>query len=248
MLDAGTGLRELGNTLMRDGRDAGIEGDIFISHAHWDHIQGIPFFAPMFHHGNRFTVWGSRALHTSLARVLHDQMSPVVFPVRFEDLSAAIEFREMSEERCAAPGYTVQAFQLRHPGGALGYRFEEDGSPSAAVVYISDNEMGDDSAELGPDWRERFVEFVRGAALLIHDSTYSTDEYVRHRGWGHSTYDEAVTLALDAGVHRLALFHHKPERTDAELDEIVSACRERVRNVGGSLEIIGAAEGLTVEI
>ncbi|HYD53099.1 MAG TPA: MBL fold metallo-hydrolase, partial [Gemmatimonadaceae bacterium] len=142
ILDAGTGLRELGRSLLTGANGAPIEGDIFVTHAHWDHIQGLPFFGPMFHQGNHFTLWGSRSLQTSLARVVRDQMSPVVFPVRFEELSATIDFREMAEERCAGRDYTVQAFQVRHPGGALGYRFHPGAAGGGSFVYISDNELG----------------------------------------------------------------------------------------------------------
>ena len=105
ILDAGTGIRELGRSLMARANGDGVDGDIFLTHAHWDHIQGIPFFAPLFHRGNRFTIWGSRSLQTSIDRVVRDQMSPVVFPVTFEELQARIDFQELAEERRAGRGY-----------------------------------------------------------------------------------------------------------------------------------------------
>ena len=249
ILDAGTGLRELGRDLMERSNGSPIRGDIFVTHAHWDHIQGIPFFAPMFHHGNHFTLWGSKSLHKSLARVVRDQMSPVVFPVRFDDLSATIDFREMSEERCEGRGYAVHGLEVRHPGGALGYRFDAPGSERPEVVYISDNELGDGAVyDTRPDWRERCLAFVRGARLLVHDTTYTADEYARHRGWGHSSYDDAVALALEGGVERLVLFHHKPERADDEIDRRTDECRELVAKRGGKMEIIAAAEGMTIDV
>jgi phosphoribosyl 1,2-cyclic phosphodiesterase len=249
ILDAGTGLRELGRDLMERTNGAPIRGDIFVTHAHWDHIQGIPFFAPMFHHGNHFTLWGSRSLHKSLARVVRDQMSPVVFPVRFDDLSATIDFREMSEERCEGRGYAVHGLEVRHPGGALGYRFDAPGSDRPEVVYISDNELGDGAVyDTRADWRERCLAFVRGARLLVHDTTYTAEEYARHRGWGHSSYDDAVALAIEAGVERLVLFHHKPERADDEIDRRADECRELVAKRGATLEIIAAAEGMTIDV
>jgi phosphoribosyl 1,2-cyclic phosphodiesterase len=248
ILDAGTGLRELGRTLMTNANGSSIQGDIFVTHAHWDHIQGIPFFGPMFHQGNHFTLWGSRSLQTSLARVVRDQMSPVVFPVRFDELSATIDFRELAEERCAGRGYTVQAFQVRHPGGALGYRFET-GATGSSLVYISDNELGEGATyDTRADWRQRCLEFVRGASVLIHDTTYTAEEYERHRGWGHSSYEDALALALDAGVERLVLFHHMPERTDDDLDRLLEACRAEVARRGSPLEVIGAAEGMTLDV
>ena len=249
ILDAGTGLRELGRSLLASANGAPIHGDIFVTHAHWDHIQGIPFFGPMFHEGNHFTVWGSGSLEASLARVLRDQMSPVVFPVRFDELSATIDFRDMAEERSSGQGYSVQAFHVRHPGGALGYRFESSNEGGGSVVYIWDNELGDGAAHgQGSDWRRRCVEFVRRAGVLIHDTTYTAEEYRRHRGWGHSSYEDTLALALEAEVETLVLFHHMPERTDDELDRQIEECRTEVARRGASLKVIGAAEGMTLDV
>src|SRR5215212_8430569 len=119
ILDAGTGIRELGRSLIANANGNGIVADIFLTHAHWDHIQGIPFFAPIFQPGNHFTIWGSKTLETSIDRVIRDQMSPVVFPVSFEALAARIDFCELAEEQHTGNGYAVSAFAVRHPGGAL---------------------------------------------------------------------------------------------------------------------------------
>jgi len=257
ILDAGTGIRELGRALMGgatgngDGRGS-VAADIFLTHAHWDHIQGIPFFAPIFQAGNHFTIWGSKALETSIDRVIRDQMSPVVFPVSFEELSARIDFREIAEERCVGNGYEVTAFAVQHPGGALGYRFaglHDRDSNARSFVYISDNELAaHETYKSRADWRDRLVGFVRGATLLVHDATYTTEEYERHRGWGHSTFEDAVALALDAGVEELVLFHHRPERTDDEVDRCLEAARALVKSRGGTLRVRAAAEGMTLVV
>lgn len=247
ILDAGTGIRELGRSLMTRANGDGVDGDIFLTHAHWDHIQGIPFFAPLFHRGNHFTIWGSRSLQMSIDRVVRDQMSPVVFPVSFEELQARIDFQELAEERRAGNGYEVAAIAVRHPGGALGYRFTESNGTTGGLVYVSDNELSAAARYDSPrEWRARFVEFVRGAAVLVHDTMYRADEYRNFVGWGHSTYEDAVQLALEASVDRLVLFHHHPERTDDEVDQCVASCREMVQARGGRLEIIAAAEGMTL--
>ncbi len=250
ILDAGTGIRELGRHLVAESNGgSGIQADIFLTHAHWDHIQGIPFFAPIFQPGNRFTIWGSKALETSIDRVIRDQMSPVVFPVSFDELASRIDFREIAEERCVEPGYEVTAFAVQHPGGALAYRFSGGKAGDRSFVYVSDNELaGHESYPSRPHWMERMVEFVRGAAVLIHDATYTPEEYERHRGWGHSTYAEAVQLALDAGVEELVLFHHRPERSDDEVDRCVDACRTLVASRGDRLTIVAAAEGMTLTV
>jgi phosphoribosyl 1,2-cyclic phosphodiesterase len=269
ILDAGTGIRELGRSLMRakpapaggrageegvDGRGGGIAGDIFLTHAHWDHIQGIPFFAPIFQAGNRFTIWtgGLQAEAASVDRVIREQMSPVVFPVKFEELNARVAFCQIGTERRSENGYTVKTMGVHHPGGAVGYRLSGDGKAGSgkaeapSFVYISDNELGAHE-RYGTDggWRDELVAFVRGARLLVHDATYTTEEYARHRGWGHSTFDDAVALALDAEVEELVLFHHKPERSDDELDRCVAACWSQVDRRGARLRVTAAAEGMT---
>ncbi|HEY4307041.1 MAG TPA: MBL fold metallo-hydrolase [Gemmatimonadaceae bacterium] len=259
ILDAGTGIRELGRALVAQASTGSgasgepIAADIFLTHAHWDHIQGIPFFAPIFQPGNHFTIWGSKTLETSIDRVIRDQMSPVVFPVSFEELSARIDFREIAEERHVGNGYEVTAFAVQHPGGALGYRFSGR-SPvgkdrGRSFVYISDNELAaHETYKTRADWHDQLVEFVRGAALLIHDATYTSAEYEKHRGWGHSTHEEVVELALHAQVEQLVLFHHRPERSDDDLDQCVAACQALVRSKGGTLTVSAAAEGMTLTV
>jgi phosphoribosyl 1,2-cyclic phosphodiesterase len=249
ILDAGTGIRELGRSLLARAAGAPIEGDIFLTHAHWDHIQGIPFFAPLFRKGNHFTIWGSKSLQTSIDRVVRDQMSPVVFPVTFEELQARIDFQELSEERRAGRGYDVSAIAVRHPGGALGYRFADGNAGGRELVYVSDNELSPRARyDSLPNWRERLVEFARGAAVLVHDAMYTSQEYEAFVGWGHSTYEDAVELALDAGVERLVLFHHRPERTDDEVDRCLEGCRLLVASRGSPLEVVAAAEGMTLVV
>ena len=249
ILDAGTGIRELGRSLLDRSNGVPLSGDIFLTHAHWDHIQGIPFFAPLFRKGNHFTIWGSRSLQTSIDRVVRDQMSPVVFPVSFEELQARIDFQELSEERRSGCGYHVSAMGVRHPGGALAYRFTDREDESRALVYVSDNELNPVALyEDRPDWRRRFVEFTRGAAVLVHDTMYTADEYPSFVGWGHSTDEDAVELAIEAEVERLVLFHHRPERTDDAVDACVERCRALVAARGGRVEVLAAAEGMTLDV
>ena len=249
ILDAGTGIRELGLSLIARANGSGIHADIFLTHAHWDHIQGIPFFAPIFRPGNRFTIWGSTALPRRIDRVIREQMSPVVFPVPFEKLAAQISFSEIAEEQHAGDGYAVTAFAVRHPGGALGYRFSAGDGTGPSFVYISDNELGSaETYQTRSDWDQQIVQFVKGARVLVHDATYTADEYEHHRGWGHSTYEDAVALALAARVEQLVLFHHRPERTDEELDRCVAWCRAFVEERGGALQVVAAAEGMTLTV
>jgi phosphoribosyl 1,2-cyclic phosphodiesterase len=250
ILDAGTGIRELGRSLVERSNGAGIKGDIFLTHAHWDHIQGIPFFAPIFGRGNHFTIWGSQSLEGSVDKVVRDQMSPVVFPVTFEELDATIDFKGLPEGTLTdGNGYQVTALAVQHPGGALGYRLQEAGGRSGALVYVSDNELAPHPRYGGSgDFRDRMVTFARGAAVLVHDTMYTTEEYNHHQGWGHSTYAQVVDLAVDAGVETLVLFHHEPRRTDDQIEQCLAACQQQVQDRGATVRVVAAAEGLTLTL
>lgn len=248
ILDAGTGIRELGRVLAAGSDGRPIAGDVFFSHAHWDHIQGFPFFTPAFQAGNHLRLFGSPVLLRGLEVVLRQQMSPVVFPVAFDDLLARMEFRELAGHRLAEDGMDVRAISVRHPGGALGFRLNPSGEPERAVVFIPDNELdqfGDHAP--GAPTREELVHFARGARLLIHDAMYTGAEYMDHRGWGHSSYRDAVEFAIDAEAETLMLFHHDPDRSDEALDDMLSLCREMVRERNGHVAVVAAAEGLELE-
>ena len=249
ILDAGTGIRELGRSLIDRANGAPIQGDIFLSHGHWDHIQGLPFFAPIFQRGNHFTIWGAQTTEASVERIVRDQMSPVVFPVSFEEIAASIDFRSVLDDPLEGRGYKVSATEVQHPGGAMGYRFTDGNGRGPALVYISDNELGAAEKYDAPGhWRDDLVRFVRDASVLVHDAMYTREEYDHHRGWGHSTYHDVVALALDANVERLVLFHHKPERSDDEVDHRVDECRALVRERGGTMDVIAASEGMTLTV
>jgi phosphoribosyl 1,2-cyclic phosphodiesterase len=242
IFDAGTGIRALGDSLARRPGGGPVSGDIYLSHAHWDHIQGLPFFAPLYERGNRFRIWTDSVAATEIERAVRAQMSAGVFPVRFEELEATMEFRALDGAHSVA-SHTVDTLPVRHPGGALGFRLLAPPHSAPRLVYIPDNELATAAAYDSPaDWRDRLVEFASGASVLVHDATFTAAEYETHRGWGHSSYDDALSLALDARVHRLVLFHHSPERTDDEIDAALAA----LRAAAPGLEIVAATEGMTL--
>ncbi len=248
ILDAGTGIRHLGRSLLERANGKPIVADVLLSHAHWDHIQGLPFFSPLYEAGHEFTIRSAPGALGGIESALRAQMAAAVFPVTFDAFRAQVHFRALNEvER--GDGYALKTVALRHPGGATGYRITDGNAGAPALVYISDNELG--SAEgytSAPGWRDELVSFAREASLLVHDAMYTADEYERHRGWGHSRYEDVVDLALDAGVQRLVLFHHHPERSDIAVSEQVAACQQRARDRGVRLEVLAAAEGTTLTV
>jgi phosphoribosyl 1,2-cyclic phosphodiesterase len=247
ILDAGTGIRALGKALLaRNGPD-GVMADILLSHAHWDHIQGLPYFAPLFLKGNVIRVWGPRQGDVGMQTILRQMMHPAVFPVPLDALAATLEVEHVGTDPIPASGFAVQAMRVRHPAHTVGYRLQQPGGP--VVVYVPDDELGTGGDyEVSADWRRRFLEFVGGADLLIHDSMYTADEIATHRGWGHSSVEEAVALAHEAGVKRLALFHHEPEHGDEQMDGILARTREAAARLAGRLEVIAAAEGAALSL
>lgn len=242
ILDAGTGIRGLGSALMQSVGP--IEADLFLTHFHWDHIQGLPFFAPAGEPSARIRLHAPQQRSSSPAALLIVQMEEAFFPVQFGELRGIEGVLPIDNMPWTDGTVTVDAIKVCHPSETVGYRVREHG---ATLVYIPDNELALWRAGTGAHYRE-LVEFCKGADLLVHDAMYTATEYEGRVGWGHSTFDDAVTLAEDAGVRRLRLFHHAPERSDAELEDLVMTLREELAARGGVIEISAASEGEQVRI
>jgi phosphoribosyl 1,2-cyclic phosphodiesterase len=243
ILDAGTGIRPLGRALTQH-HNGPVAIDLFLSHTHWDHIQGLPFFAPFFQPGNAVHIWGPKQGDVDLRTILRQQMDPVVFPVPIEGLAARLDVDHVDPGRFEIDGFAVRTIRLRHPGNTLGYRLTpSDGEGS--VAYVTDNELGSGGEyDVGPSWRREFLEFLDGVTILIHDAMFTPAELVRHRGWGHSSCSEAVKLAAEAGVRRLVLFHHLPEHDDAAMDLLVGEAQEAAEGTDLAGDVLAATEGM----
>jgi phosphoribosyl 1,2-cyclic phosphodiesterase/CheY-like chemotaxis protein len=242
ILDAGTGLRELGSALLEEFRQRPIAAHIFIGHTHWDHIQGFPFFVPAYVPGNNFTIYSSRGAGKPLERVFRGQMDGDYFPVRMSDMMAHMKFVEL-QEPVTIGEITVRHEYLNHPGMAVGFRIEAFGK---SVVYVSDHECFSRlyGAEAGEREDARIREFCRDADLLIHEAQYTDEEYPKKKGWGHSTFSDAVNTAVQARARRLAIFHHDPAHDDGFMDSVIEQCRKDA----GQVDCFAAKEGESLEI
>lgn len=237
IFDAGSGIRHLGENMVMQGE---VAAELFLSHFHWDHIQGLPFFMPLYSPETRMRVHGARQGESDVQSLIAGQMGPIYFPVPFEELSAELDFRDLDATPVRVGNAEVTPHRVRHPMNTYGFRVQNAG---ATIAYVPDNELVGGTYDMPHGWYESFREFISGVDVLIHDAMFTDEEYRRFAGWGHSTFRDAVRLAEDAGVRKLLLFHHAPERTDAELDEIVERLQNDLARRNSELQLAVAAEG-----
>ena len=238
VLDAGTGVREIAGSLPPTLRRI----DIFLSHLHMDHIQGLGFFAPMFIQSLEVHLWGPPSATLDLRRRLTRYLSPPLFPIRLRDLSSHVNIHNAPDRPVRIGGLEVTAAEVIHPGPTVGYRIRENG---ATIAYIPDHEpaLGNPSFPDGAAWTSGH-ELARDADLLIHDAQYFPDERRARIGWGHSSTVEAAAFAEQAGVKRLSAFHHDPAHDDDTIDRLVAQVAAAAPSVGVS----GAREGETIAL
>ncbi len=252
VFDAGTGLRELGVQLMRAASKE-LTVHLFLSHPHWDHIQGFPFFGPAYAKNTTLYVYGPKGDDKNY-QLLSGQMSNAYFPVRFSDLGAKIVSRSFAGASVKIDNVKVTSFGQKHPGGSMGFRVDHE---DKSVVFATDSEL--DQLLIDPGIVERdasalrelpddLVQAVQNADLLVADAQYTDAEYAQKVGWGHPRATTVVDLAAQAGVRRLALTHHDPMHSDRDVDMLVLECAERAEEHGVELEVFAAREGVTLKV
>ncbi|HBJ74351.1 MAG TPA: MBL fold metallo-hydrolase [Syntrophaceae bacterium] len=239
LVDAGSGIREAGNAFLADGRR---DFTLLLTHAHWDHIMGFPFFKPLYRHDATINIWGCPFAQDSIREMLARVMSAPYFPIKYDDIHANVTYAEICIETYHLGDLTITPIALSHPNQGTGYKFSEAGK---SFVFLTDNELG--LQHEGGLSYDNYIEFCRGADLLIHDAEYLDEEYPKRRGWGHSTIEQATSLALDAGVKQLGLFHHNQERIDTEVDNLVALSRRIIRERKSSLECFAVHQAMELK-
>lgn len=257
ILDAGTGIRNLGEKLIELG--SSINAYILISHPHWDHIQGFPFFKPAFISGNELTIVSYETNGVTIPNIIADQMNKVYFPILLNELKATINFKSIEEEKFRVFDADVETIFLNHPTFAIGYRITQNGR---SIAYISDNEPFDRYVAQSiknveqkivekflnykPEPNKRLFDFVKGSDVLIYDTTYTPEEYIERVGWGHSHYLFALQMAAEGGVKNLVLFHYDPSHDDEKVDEIYEKCLREIEVKKYSFKCTASYEGLEI--
>ncbi|HMP83791.1 MAG TPA: response regulator [Verrucomicrobiota bacterium] len=259
ILDAGTGLRALGRQLAKEFSGQPLSLTLLLSHTHWDHIQGLPFFAPIYQPNRMLRILGFEGARTGLVNVLSGQMESPYFPVPFGELPGNIQIEELRDMEFQVGPLKAAAWFANHPGVCVGYRvFTPDGS----IAFFPDNEprcrykgetaVASANPKISLDFamaeEQKMIEFLRDVDALILDAQYDLEEYEQHVGWGHGCVNDAVALAMKANAKNLFLFHHDPDHDDAKVDAMLAHARSLVTAAGSSLRVEAACEGAVVEL
>lgn len=246
VFDLGTGLRNFGLALHEQGRAKGFHASVLLSHLHWDHVQGLPFFTPLNDPNTRLDVYGPRQSDGPLGEVFSGLMRPPYFPIRPEQLEGTVVFHEAGDDDFPLGTAKVRSRWVRHVGPTLGYRVDWNG---VSVAYVSDHGQGCGHGGFEGDEfvPHEVLELCDGVDLLIHDSQHTPVEFERKRHWGHCTVDYALHVARESGAQRLALFHHDPSHADAQVDVLLRDALDVVDRNGGG-EVFAAYEGLAVDL
>jgi len=240
IVDAGSGIRRLGNKLLAEQR---FVFSIIFTHSHWDHILGFPFLKPLFNEKTVLNLMGCELAQGNIHKLLSKAMSAPLFPVQFDQVKAKIQYKGACPSSAHVGSIGISPINLSHPNMGLGYKFAEEGK---TFVFLTDNELR--FRHRGGRSIEEYVKFAQGADLLIHDAEYTPEEYEATRGWGHSTYVDALQVALKARVKAFGLFHHNQDRNDADQDKILQQCLEIIQREKADLECFVVTQATEIRL
>ena len=240
IIDAGTGIRRLGNLLLGEKR---FKYHLIFTHAHWDHLMGFPFFKPIYHKQTEITVYRCPFQGQYVEEMIAKVLSPPNFPVKYGDINATIVYEEGCPGAFEIGSISIEPIRLSHPNGGNGYKFIED---NKTFVFLTDNELGF-VHPIGLPYDD-YLAFSTGADLLIHDAEYTPQEYKTLIEWGHSSYQHAIDLAIDSNVGKLGLFHTNQDRSDDAMDEIVADCNRIISDQGKDIECFSTAADMTFNL
>lgn len=239
IFDAGTGIKKLSDELMAHHKSP-IHASVLISHPHWDHINALPFFVPMYVPGNEFEIFGASHGSVTMRELISAQMDGVYFPIRIKEFAARTYFRDLKEEQFELGNITVKTMLLSHPGTCLGYRLIYK---NRSLCYITDNELfPEGSPGHNANYWKKLTDFIRGTNILITDATYTDEEYEKKVHWGHSAISQVVKLAHEAEVKELHLIHHDPDQTDADIDAKLETAQKLLGELNSSTLCIAPRE------
>lgn len=240
IIDAGSGIRALGNRLLEEGHTS---LSLLFTHSHWDHLLGFAYFKPIYFKKSQINIYGCPFAQDSIKTILSGVMRPPYFPIRIRDVLASIHYHGVCKHSFDIGPVTISPVLLSHPNQGIGYIFSEYGK---TFVLLTDNEL----AFVHPGGLEypAYLKAVKDADVLFHDAMYAEADYRKVKGWGHSVSRDAVKLALGAGVGKLGLVHHHPERADRDVDGIVNECRNMIVQSGADLECFAVSTGMEIEL
>ena len=245
IFDAGSGIKALSDHLVASGR-VPFTANLFISHPHWDHINALPFFVPLYMQGGEFAIHGAKHGDVTTREMISAQMDGVYFPITIKEFASRVYFKDLGEETFEVDGVTIKTKLLNHPGNCLGYRLEHRGK---SVCYITDNELFlPDHPAYNERYEEHLAEFVGGTDALIIDTTYTDEEYASKVNWGHSAVSRVVELAHRAKTKTLYLYHHDPDQDDDAIDAKLETARKQLAELGSETRVVAPAEGDVVHL
>ncbi|HOK41116.1 MAG TPA: MBL fold metallo-hydrolase [bacterium] len=255
IIDAGTGIRELGKSLINEFKQNKLELLFLISHTHWDHIQGLPFFIPLYKEGINITIVAPEFTKKSLKEILEIQMDYDFFPLKLASVPSHIEFQQISEISFNYKNFKIQTKILNHGGlgAVMGYSILAD---NKRVVYVSDHEGYDLFFKSNSNQSKKIIDkmlmnyhkFIENADLLIHDSQYDDEDYLLKKGWGHSSFNYSLNKAISHNVKMLSFIHYDPDYSDERIDKIIDGCNKKIKEQNSNLKLLPAREGLEIEL